>query len=112
MLETLFLLGLLQTTTVKNPTSVEFTCPDHAQDSGHEIDIINASGVVIQTLQAGDPAADSNGVVKVSVNVQPVQFGSYTVVVRATFSGVKSSDSPASDVWERVPGAPSKPVVK
>ncbi len=108
------LLTLMQSTPpmAKNPSEVSFVCPDHAQDSGHEVDIINAGGVVIQTIQGGDPPADANGIVTIPLNLQPVAFGAYTIRVRATASLVKSTDSDASNIWERVPGAPSKPVVK
>jgi hypothetical protein len=109
MLE-LLLMVVLQSMVV-NPRSVVFSCPDHALDTGHEIDIVNASGAVIQTIQGGDPAADGNGDVTVSINVQPVAFGSYTVRVRATAGDVESLDSVASDVWQRAPGQPGKPRV-
>jgi hypothetical protein len=96
---------------VTNPRAVIFTCPDHAQDTGHEIDIVNAQGVVIQTLTAGDPAADTAGDVEIPINVQPVTFGSYTVRVRATFGAIKSLSSDPSAVWERSPGKPGTPRV-
>ena len=45
-----------QTPAVKNPSALTFACPDHAQDTGHEIDIVRAAdGVIIQTIQGGDP---------------------------------------------------------
>ena len=98
---------------VKNPTIVEVaSCPDHDQDTGHEIDIVRTDGTVLQTIQAGDPPSGGGGLVSFSINVQPVTFGSYTFVVRATATGVSSPDSPASDVWQRSPGSPSKPVAK
>ncbi len=109
--ELLLASALLQTAPVKNPTSVTVACPDHAQDTGHEIDIVS-DGVVVQTIQGGDPAASTDGSVTFALNVQPIKFGGYTVVVRATAGTIKSPDSPASDVWERSPGAPGKPVVK
>lgn len=95
--------------TVKNPRAVIFTCPDHATDTGHEIDILDAKGVVIQTIQGGDPAADASGDVTITINVQPVTFGSYTIKVRAVAGVLKSPDSMASAVWERVPGQPGQP---
>mgnify|MGYP001582814753 CR=1 FL=1 len=96
---------------VKNPIAVEFDCPDHAGDTGHEVDIINAIGVVVQTLTVGDPPA-VNGRVTVNLNVQPISFGAYTIKIRAVALEVKSVDSVPSDVWERVPGQPSRPVVR
>lgn len=97
--------------TVKNPRAVIFTCVDHAQDTGHEIDILDSKGVVIQTIQGGDPAADANGDVTIAINVQPVTFGSYTIKVRAVAGALKSVDSAPSVVWERVPGQPGQPRV-
>lgn len=98
---------------VKNPTGVLFQCPDHDRDSNHEVDIVDdATGNVIQTIQAGDPPADTNGDVLVTLNVQPIAFGNYTFVVRAVAGTLKSEDSTPSDVWSRVPGKPTKPVVQ
>lgn len=102
-----------QTPPVKNPSALAFTCPDHATDTGHEVDIINtATGEVIQTLSVGDPPLDANGEVVVAVNVQPVAFGAYRFVARALAGPYKGKDSFPSDAWERVPGGPSKPVVR
>lgn len=102
---TTLLVALLFQALVSNPRAVIFQCPDHAQDSGHEIDILNSSGAVIQTIQGGDPAADANGDVRVDINVQPIAFGNYTVRVRAVAGALKSLDSdPAS--FARVPGRP------
>ena len=102
-----------QTPPVKNPSGLKFQCPDHAQDTGHEVDIVHATtGAVVQTLTFGDPALDANGDVVLAINVQPVSFGSYRFVARATAGASKGKDSAPSDVWERTPGAPSKPVVQ
>lgn len=106
---TMLLLAVLQTPPVVNPRAVVFTCPDHAQDTGHEIDVVDASGTVIQTIQGGDPAEDAAGEVRVELNLQPVAFGSYTLRVRATAGTLKSPDSVPSDVWFRAPGQPGKP---
>lgn len=103
--------GTASAQTVKNPRLVTFTCPDHAVDTGHEIDIIDAKGVVVQTIQGGDPALNATGEVEVVINVQPVAFGTYTMKVRAVAGALKSADSVATDPWERVPGAPGKPKV-
>ncbi len=89
-----------------------FTCPDHALDDGHEVDIVDSTGVVVQTIQAGDPAADAQGNVSVVINVQPVKFGLYTFVVRAKAGALMSPNSPPSEVWQRSPGAPGIPVAK
>jgi hypothetical protein len=100
-------------TPVKNPTLVIVpACPDHDQDTGHEIEILTPQGSSVQVLQVGDPPREPNGEVRFQVNVQPIKFGQYVVVVRATAGAVKSDNSPPSDAWERVPGAPSKPAVQ
>jgi hypothetical protein len=96
---------------VVNPTFVTVpSCPDHDQDTGHDIDILDTAGVVTQTIAGGDPGAAANGSVTFAINVQPVKFGAFTFVVRATAAGIKSPNSPASDPWHRAPGAPGKPV--
>lgn len=115
MLGELLLLALLQTGggMINNPSAVSFTCPDHATDTGHEIDIVRESdGVVIQTINGGDPPLNANNEVVIPLNVQPVAFGQYRITVRAVAGELKSENSPLSDLWQRVPGAPSKPVVR
>ncbi len=97
---------------VRNPTGVMFTCPDHALDDGHEVDIVDSTGVVVQTIQAGDPPADAQGNVSVPINIQPVKFGLYTFVVRAKAGLLMSPNSPPSELWQRSPGAPGIPVAK
>lgn len=95
-------------TLIKNPSGLIFTCPDHALDDQHEIDIVRqADGVVVQTLLVGDPPADVNGDVVVKVNVQPVAFGSYVFRVRAVAGTIKSDTSDPSPIWERAPGKPT-----
>lgn len=94
---------------VKNPRAVLFECPDHDRDTGHELDIIEAAtGKVVQTIVVGDPAKDGNGDVRVTINVQPIDFGRYVIKARATFATIVSPDSEPSPVWERAPGGPSR----
>jgi hypothetical protein len=98
---------------VRNPSGVMFTCPDHALDDGHEEDIVDSvTGVVVQTIQGGDPAADAQGNVSIALNVQPVKFGTYTFVVRAKAGALMSPNSVPSDVWQRSPGQPGQPIPK
>jgi hypothetical protein len=109
---TILALALLQTGNVKNPRTIEFVCADHATDDQHEVDIVrNSDGVVIQTVLLGDPVAVS-GVVTATINVQPVAFGTYFVRVRAVAGALKSEDSVSSNLFDRVPGAPSSVVVR
>lgn len=99
---------------VKNPTAVEFTSPDHALLTLYEIDIVRNDGSVAQTLilPKDQAAAQPNGDWRLTINVQPIAFGAYTVVVRAVAGLVKSDNSLPSESWVRAPGPPSKPLVK
>lgn len=101
--------------TVKNPTRVEFTSPDHAnaQVTGYEFDIITTAGAVSQTIviTKSQCTVGTDGVtISATINVQPINFGNYTSKMRTVAGTLKSEDSPASNAWERSPGAPSKPV--
>lgn len=113
MLEALILIVALQVPPVKNPTAIEFSSPDHAQLSGYEVDIrLDSDDSLVQTLNIAPPDPLPSGTIRLTLNVQPVKFGSYHFVVRAIAGGLESDNSPASDRWDRVPGPPSKPVVK
>ncbi len=106
-----------QAQTVANPRQVIFECPDHATDTGHEIDIVSVNadgteGAVIQTIQGGDPALNADGDVVIPISVQPIKKGTYRIKVRVVEDGVKSVDSEASDSWVRAPGPPGKPSVQ
>lgn len=97
----------------KNPSGLAFICPDHATDDGHEVDIVRESdGVVIQTLSIGDPVINAQGEVELSLNVQPIAFGSYRFVARAVAGTITSDNSLPSALWERAPGKPSGLVVR
>jgi len=92
---------------VRNPTAVLFTCPDHARDTDHEIDIVRESdGAVMQTILGGDPP-EVNGEVVVVMNVQPIAYGAYRVVVRAVAGVFTSDNSDPSPLWERTPAQPT-----
>lgn len=108
----LFVASLAQAQTVKNPTKAIFTSPDAATVTGYELDVINSAGAVVQTLTFPAVPADGNGEVTLTVNMQPIAFGTYTCVVRAVYQAVKSDNSTASNTWDRVPGSPSKPKVQ
>lgn len=110
-----------QTAPVQNPGMVIFTpSPDHASITSYKLDLVNAQGAVIQTLDVGKPAPCTAscptgvavGEAFANINVQPIAFGSYTAVMRSVAGSVTGPPSPASDVWERAPGAPSKPKVR
>lgn len=114
--------SLAQAQNPKNPTIIEFSSIDHASGAvtGYEADIQTPTGGVVQTLTIaksavsvvsgtlGDPAA----VYRVSINVQPITFGSYITVMRTVAGAAKSDNSLPSNPWDRVPGPPGKPAVK
>ena len=106
------LVGYAQTPPVKNPSAVSFTSADHATVTGYEVDIVTQAGAVLTTIVTGKGTQAADGTVTLSLNVQPIAFGVYTLKIRAVAGSVKSVDSVASDTWERVPGPPSKPVVQ
>jgi hypothetical protein len=114
MLAELAFAALLQTAPIpKNPRNIEFTCPDHDRDDQHELDIVRASdGETIQTIQLGDPPAGADGIVRATINVQPVAFGTYFGRVRVLAAGVRSENSPDSNQFQRTPGAPGPVIVK
>ena len=95
-----------------NPSRIGFTCPDHAQDDQHELDIVTEAGVVVSTILLGDPPLNSAGEVEATISVQPIKFGRYVFRVRAVAQGLESVDSLGSEVWVRAPGQPGKPVIK
>lgn len=123
MILTAFLLLIggtpLSAQTVRNPTQVEFTSADHANAAvtGYELDIVRKSdNVVIQTLDLGKPASvgtgtDGHPLVRTTINVQPINFGLYYSLARTVAGVVESSNSLPSNDWERVPGAPSRPIM-
>jgi hypothetical protein len=104
MFAELALVALLQVPAIVNPSKLGFTCPDHDQDTQHEVDIINVeTGQVV-----GDPPADASGEVIVTLNIQPIKFGAKRFQIRAVAGAEKSENSPLSDVWRRSPGSPGK----
>jgi hypothetical protein len=102
------------TAPVKNPRSVEFQCPDHDKDTGHDLELRDASGTVLAVIPLGDPVMGADCWVVAPINVQPIDFSvGNTAVTRSTYEGgISSVNSEVSNVWERVPGAPSKPRVQ
>lgn len=110
----LFATAVSAQTRIQNPSGLSFTAsPDHATLTNYEADLVRVSDTsVVQTLNIGKPTPDANGVCSVPLNVQPVAFGSYVVVMRSVAGGVKGPDSQPSEVFDRAPGAPSKVTVK
>jgi hypothetical protein len=108
MLEALTLVVMLaqEPALPKNPRGVVFFCPDHDRDDGHELDIIDReTGLVIRTLDLGDPPRNADGDVEAEVNMQSQEFGTYAFRVRAKAGRFISEDSEAW-AWDRAPGRP------
>jgi hypothetical protein len=127
----LFLLSLLFAVptfaqNVKNPSVAEFNSPDHGNTAvtGYELDINvstpTGAGAVIQTITVpkanvvlvSGVVGEATALYRVSINVQPVAFGTYVSAMRTVAGAIKSDNSPLSNIWDRSPGAPSKPAVK
>lgn len=113
--------SLLFAQAVQNPTLLVFTpSPDHATIASYQVRILGASGQTIQTLDIGKPDPCSAtcppgvtmGEASAMLNVQPITFGTYTIVMTATAGGVTGPASVPTAAWERVPGPPSGPRVK
>jgi hypothetical protein len=114
MLATLILALAIQTApNVKNPRNIEFTCPDHARDDEHRVNIYKSDGTLVQTIVIGDPPQGTDGLVRATLNVQPIAFGTgFYVTVHAIAGGAFSDESAHSNLFDRVPGAPTGTVVK
>jgi hypothetical protein len=102
---------------VKNPVGIAFDSPDHANAAvtGYMVEIVKTDGSVLQTLQiqkSNTTVRVSDGKVVVTINVQPITFGTYTFRAFTVAGTVFSVPSPLSDPWERVAGSPSKPIVQ
>lgn len=110
-----------QSAPIQNPSLIVFTpSPDHATISSYQVVILDAKDAAVQTLDIGKPnpcsascpAGVAVGEASAAINVQPVAFGRYTVVMKSVGGGITGPASPPSDVWERAPGSPSKPKVR
>jgi hypothetical protein len=114
MLLALLLAATMQTTAnVKNPRNIEFTCPDHARDDEHGVNIYKSDGTLVQTIVIGDPVAGADGIVRATLNVQPIAFGTgFYVTVHAIAAGAFSDESAHSNLFDRVPGSPTNTIVK
>jgi hypothetical protein len=98
---------------VVNPTSIEFLCPDHAQDDQHELDFVRISdNTVVKTVLLGDPPAGPDGIVRVTIDVTSLPFGEYVTRLRILGNGISSATSPNSNPFQRAPLTPPAPVVK
>ena len=95
-----------------NPSRVEFTCPDHALDDGHEIGFFLAGATEpVQTALLGDPP-EVAGLVTAPIDVRPLPVGSYTAQVRANAGVEVSAWSEPSNPFGRGLAAPPGVVVR
>lgn len=112
------LLGFASTAvaqTIRNPSVATFTpSADHATVTGYTIGyFLPGASEPVQTADLGKPTPDATNTCTVTLNVMPLSFAAaYTAKVKAVAGGVESDWSEASNPFDRVPGKPSKPVVK
>lgn len=99
---------------VDNPSAVEWTASaDHALLDSYEMDILRPDGTVLQTINAGKPAPDATSTCRATLNVQPIAFASgYQIRVRAKAGTAFSSYTAAQNKFNRVPGGPTKVIIK
>ena len=71
-------------TAVTNPTHVQFESLDHNTLTDYEVDVIGASGTVVQTLRIPKSATTvQGGLVDAPLRLYPLEPGTFTVAVRA-----------------------------
>ena len=99
---------------VDNPSGVQWTASvDHATITSYELDILRPDSTVLQTINAGKPAPDASNTCTTSLNVQPVAFAvGYSVRVRAVAGTAFSAYSLSQNKFNRIPGGPSKVIIK
>ena len=111
-----FASSALAQTKPQNPTQGTFTAsPDHATITSYVIGIfVNATATTpVRTQDVGKPTPDATQTCAFTFSVQPVSFGvDYVARVKALAGGAESVWSDASNFFDRVPGPPSKVVIK
>lgn len=116
LLLTLALLTPMQTPVpdVNNPSAVTFTASaDQASIDSYELDILRPDGSVLQTLNIGKPTPDATSTCLATVNVQPIAFAAgYSMRVRAKAGTAYSDYAISQNKFNRVPGGPTKVVIK
>jgi hypothetical protein len=99
-----------------NPTQGTFTAsPDHAQISSYVIGIFATATATtpVRTQDIGKPTPDATQTCAFTFSTQPVAFGvDYVARVKAVAGGAESVWSEVSNPFDRVPGPPSKIVIK
>jgi hypothetical protein len=101
--------------TITNPSVATFTASvDHAQVTSYTIGyFLPGATAPLQTADLGKPTPEATQTCMVTLNTMPLTFGAaYVAKVKALAGTVASDWSTASNPFDRVPGPPSKPVVK
>jgi hypothetical protein len=99
----------------KNPSVATFTASaDHASITKYVIGyFLPGASDPVTTADLGKPTPDASLVCTVTLNVMPLTFAAnYTAKVKAVAGTAESVWSEPSNPFDRVPGPPSKPVVK
>lgn len=93
---------------VDNPTKFSFTASsDHGTIDAYEADIVDSTGVIVQTLALGKPTPDASNTITINLNVQPIKFANgYSIRVRAKAGTTVSTDAVSQNKFNRRPGAP------
>lgn len=97
---------------VINPTRAQFEpSADHASVTRYELSILDATGTEAAAFDLGMPVP-VDGVAEAPVDLAALPFGAYTAVARAygadaNGAPIRGEDSDPSNVFVRVPGAPS-----
>ena len=101
---------------VNNPTAVQWTASaDHNAPGfdGYTLYIFDPVGVPLNPIDLGKPVPDGTNTCVATINVQPIKFGNgFTVQLRARAGSSFSDPAMGENKFNRVPGSPSKPVVK
>jgi len=99
---------------VKNPSGAEFTSSvDHLVITSYEIGwFLIGAPEPVSMVNIGKPAPDGSNRCVVQINVMPLAFNDYVAKIRAYAGTLVSDWSEASNIFQRVPGPPSKLVVK
>jgi hypothetical protein len=101
--------------TIRNPSVATFTASlDHAQVTSYTIGyFLPGATDPVQEADLGKPTPDATQTCMVVLNTMPLGFApGYVAKVRAWAGSVASDWSTPSNPFDRVPGPPSKPVVK
>jgi hypothetical protein len=100
---------------VRNPSVAQWTASlDHAQVTSYVIAFyLPGATDPVQEVDLGKPTPDATQTCAANINTMPLTFGvGYTAKLKAVAAGAASDWSLPSNAFDRVPGPPSKAVVK